>query len=253
VKAWLFRCTGAIVVAATLQLPAYASAPKGSRPENIRSAALRFGDCLARSYAPLGRAVVLANLVSEEITKWKQTKRLIDGSCLNQPASDDAIGPESALGMRFSSYLFPYFLADGLVRKDYPVPRQFDFAKVPPLTHRTVAPLPASLAADTSRAAGQLRARHHQAQTLILFSRFGECVARRAPSGVHQLLHSDALTKAEDAAFAELSIPMGECLSSGQLRFSREVVRGVLAVNFYRLAGAPAGAEVATLRDRPNA
>lgn len=250
---WCFL-TGVVAMAGMLAAsPAAASAPKGSGMEDLRRVASMLADCVVRVNAPLVRGVVLQNLSPAQISKSPTARRLIDGLCLQGNRSDDAIAPQIPLGMRFEGDLFRYNLADALIRKDYPTSHHFDFAAVAALQHHDPGVLAPALASGTSRKAKKAREAYEKDLAIVMFSRFGECVCRRNPGDVHKLLLTPVVTPMENVAFAELSSTLGECLADGQLRLSREVVRGVLALNFYRLAGAPADAEVTTLKDGPNA
>jgi hypothetical protein len=241
---------GVIAFAGVLAAPTAvnAAAPKGALQEDLRRAASDYADCVVRSYAPIVRGVILQNFGNTQISEDSLARRLITGTCIEGPQSDVAIGRQAPPGIRFGGDLFRYSLADALVRNDYPEIRNFDFNTVPPLSHRDPSPIEPSLASGTSRKAKMAQQAHATAVGAALFSRFGECVCRRDPGNAHKLILSRIMTDGENAAFSALAPALGQCLSSGQMRLSREVVRGLVALNFYRLAGPPAGAEVTKLK-----
>jgi hypothetical protein len=71
-------------------------------------------------------------------------------------------------------------------------------------------------------------------------SRFGECVVRTSPAGVHRYLLAQPSTREEGQALLTLRLALGSCLTAGHtLKIDRRVLRGSLATNYYRLAKAP--------------
>ncbi|MBV1687086.1 hypothetical protein KRR38_05215 [Novosphingobium sp. G106] len=229
------------------------AAPPTVDSTNLRQSAAQFGECVVRTNAALARGFILQDLTLFDIKKIAEARRLMDPTCIEELRSDDAIGPDQPAGMRFESDLFRYSLADALVRADYPKISHFDFTARPQLTHSVPGPLPPDVAAGTGMKAKQAQVAYSLAMNVSLMSRFGECAARRNPDGVHELLLTKVNTAEERAVFSRLSAMLGQCLVEGQMRISREVARGSLALGFYRLAGAPAGAEVRNLRGAANA
>ncbi|BAI96162.1 hypothetical protein Sj15T_04840 [Sphingobium sp. TA15] len=232
---------GAVVVGLALcgSKPAFAKALSLKEINKIRSITVQFGDCVMKHNAALGRAVVLSNLSNDVILH--SASRLIDGNCLNR--TDAGMGSQ----MTFTGDQFRYAMAGALVRMDYPVRRHFDFTNVLPLVHAIPKPVDPSLKKG-SRKAAKAEEEYAKDRAFLFLSRFGECVARRNPDRTQDLLLADIGTVEEKAAFNELSASLGECLGDGQMSFGREMLRGSLALNFYRLAGAPLDARVVTLK-----
>ena len=245
---WCLAAAGVLSLTGAVAAPSLAVAPRGGQVVSLRQVAAAYAACVVRVAAPVARGVVLQNFTNAQINRDPVARRLFDEGCMSPPASDNAIGPQSPGGMRFSGDLFRYSLADALIQKDYADRRHFDFTTVPPLQHFTPAPLISALANGTDSKARRAQETYASLMGLSAFSKFGECVSRRDPDGVQKLILTHVLSDAENAAFAALSPALGQCLVSGQLRLSREVVRGLVALNFYRLAGAPAGANVTTLK-----
>lgn len=68
----------------------------------------------------------------------------------------------------------------------------------------------------------------------------GECVVRSAPGSVEALLRTPIASPQEDAALRALHMALGRCVAQGATySLSPEVVRGTLALAYYRLAHAP--------------
>ena len=68
-------------------------------------------------------------------------------------------------------------------------------------------------------------------------SAVGECVVRAAPDVSTRLVRSDIASDAESAAVEALKPALSGCLTAGQtFVFSPEMLRGAVALNYYRLA-----------------
>ncbi|MEO7542131.1 MAG: hypothetical protein ABIT04_00745 [Novosphingobium sp.] len=230
-----------------LNSPAFAAEESARDRRNGRNLVGEFADCVVKVNAPLARGTILQNLSPGQIARNRLARQLINDSCAAR------VNQGSGVNLSFGSDLFRYSIAEALVRKDYAVVRHFDFSSASSLNHCDPSPLNAASANGTDARSRAAQAAHFKATTAALLSRFGECVTRRSPDGVQKLLLSAPASAAENTAFAELAPFLGQCLTSGQVRLSREVVRGALGLNFYRLAGAPAGTEVTTLREEPDA
>lgn len=71
-------------------------------------------------------------------------------------------------------------------------------------------------------------------------SHFGECIARTDPPRVHAWLLTKADTAEDVAATKALAPAFGACLGEGRkLAVGKDVLRGTVAVNYYRLTKAP--------------
>jgi hypothetical protein len=70
-------------------------------------------------------------------------------------------------------------------------------------------------------------------------SGLGECIVRGAPEASSRLVRSEMGSSAEERAFAGIKPALSSCLDAGQtLTFSSEVLRGAVALSYYRLANA---------------
>lgn len=71
---------------------------------------------------------------------------------------------------------------------------------------------------------------------------FADCAVRADPAAAHSLIASEVTSEAESRAFAALGPELNGCLPQGiELRFSRPVLRGLIAETLYRLSAAKAG------------
>ena len=72
--------------------------------------------------------------------------------------------------------------------------------------------------------------------------RFADCVARADPGGARALILSEVASRNETEAFAALRPNLARCLPGGApLRFTRPILRGLVAESLYRLSAAKAG------------
>ena len=114
--------------------------------------------------------------------------------------------------------LIRYAVANALIQSE-PSLKLPDLSTIPPLD------------IQTSYADGD--------QSSLPVLRFGECVVRTAPEETTRFLHTGVATREEESSFQALGPAFSSCLFAGQTaKFSREVVRGSVAINYYRLAHA---------------
>jgi hypothetical protein len=77
-------------------------------------------------------------------------------------------------------------------------------------------------------------------KTRIAFYQYGECVVRTEPLGVSQLLKSKTNSADEAASIRALMPVFSGCLPVGQqFKSNRTMMRGTIALAYYRLANAP--------------
>ncbi|MBC7985058.1 MAG: hypothetical protein H7X93_00070 [Sphingomonadaceae bacterium] len=135
-------------------------------------------------------------------------------------------------GLRFHEELFRGVIYQALYHRDFaaaPIP---DFAGVPASD---------ALPASDGESRGP--------ESAILLRRYANCVTRADPRAVRALVMSGTTEDDEAAAFVALRDPLSACLGDGEIRFSRTMLRGLLAESLYRLTedalSAPATATAA--------
>lgn len=88
-----------------------------------------------------------------------------------------------------------------------------------------------------------LQHHHDEMAAKAWLDAFAECVARRDAPNARGWIFSVPASAEEAAAVKALSPSLGECLPQGrQLNFRKDILRGAIAVNYYRLAKAPVAA-----------
>ncbi|MFM5916777.1 MAG: hypothetical protein ACKOOL_04490 [Novosphingobium sp.] len=137
-----------------------------------------------------------------------------------------------------------FALAEQLVAADFKDKPAAGLSQSAALTHRDPPNAEARdrLLASLSNKARRERVRsEYEAQLgLAWLSRYGECVVRSDPASSQAWIVAAEGSPAGDAALQALQPALGTCLRAGdQLKFSKEVLRGTLAVNYFRLAHAP--------------
>lgn len=159
-----------------------------------------------------------------------------------------AIGPESnawAKGADLSACLMPAdygeaslryrtVLLRGAVFKSL-YSREFSNPVVSTSFTAATAPMPLpDWSADLANAQGIDPA---QKQNYVALRALGACVVQGKPEPVHRLLRAEAGSSEENVAIAEVTPAISGCLPNGEtLRFSKQVLIGVVAEAAYRMA-----------------
>jgi hypothetical protein len=142
-----------------------------------------------------------------------------------------------AVAIEFGGDMFRYGLANALVKKDYLDKPILDFATAPAVKHFHPAPLDAAIANDTSRKTKQAREDHANAMQIFMYSLIGECLSRRVPTQVVELLDVPVGSKREREKLASLTPALIDCGKINQdTKFSQSWMRGGIALSYYRLA-----------------
>jgi hypothetical protein len=177
-------------------------------------------------------AVVLDDVPNSAI--MKKYSGLIDPGCL--PYGD-------AIGMKLSmpGDFFRYAMAEALIAAEVP-PTISDFRPVPPLTQRTQDASKYIPQPGKKYSQKQLQELDHERLTdlaEIFVSRYGECVVRLDPLNSRKLLSTKPSSPEEGTVFGLLYPTLASCLEPGRtVTINRGMVRGTVAVNYYRLVTA---------------
>lgn len=188
--------------------------------------------CVVKKQPAEANTAVLSTVDNK--TLMKAYPKVIQPDCL-----DGSIGT-----MAFAGDLYRYALADALIQKENVAQPLIIPAQVEPLTHFTPGPPPS--ATDTK---GRTISKKKYAASMRGYatdiaysqvSRFGECVVRANPSGALNVLKTESTTDAEATAMVALRPVLSACLPKGEtLQLTKEVLRGTIALNYYRLSKAP--------------
>lgn len=199
----------------------------------VRKIQLRYGECVVKKHPTEARQFVLTN--NYEGADFKKNLNAVgDGVCLAAVASD--VGQAI---MQFPADTMKYTLADALVRSEIrqPLPSLENAPAIdqPKLDESKYMPKPGVKV--TAKLLTQLADYRAGRATLIYLAEFGECVVRKNPSQAHALLMADPASPQEDSTLQAIYPSLGGCMTAGQtIKFNRSILRGTIAMNYYRLA-----------------
>jgi hypothetical protein len=210
-----------------------AAAPKSDASlKETRLLIKSYGDCVIRRERRRASQAIVANVNNQELVR--NYRELIDGTCI-------PLLPGETIRMKFGGDQFRYAIADALVRATLKGPPPV-LDEVPALSHRE--PIEPSRFTPKGR---PLKEKAYQSalpdyqtdQTFSYLSRYGECVVRVDPAAARALLLSDPESADEMVRFGALRTALGTCLPEGKTRsFGKVVLRGAIAINYFRLASA---------------
>jgi hypothetical protein len=176
-----------------------------------------------------------------EWTKSGQSKvrKLIDKSCVPSQATQ----VQAATLKKMTVEMLRSPIADALVR--------FELPTSDPTLIATAQPLPSAGLVESlwpSDACKKCNAEQRKEfdETRVRTSAsmapyiFAECAVRTDPGDAHKLLMSEMNSADESSAFAGLAPAFSQCVAEdAKINSSRTVLRGLIALSYYRLAHAP--------------
>lgn len=195
----------------------------------IREVSKNYADCVVKRRYELARNAVVSNANNGEIAK--DYRKLIIGDCLVKANKGNGAR------MKFGGDHYRYALAEALIRHDFPEPSLTTVEGLAKLTHLPTPTSPPDVTGYKKSKAEKVLAAYQSSKLITSLSQYGECVVRLAPVDSHALLMTDTDTAGEAAAFAKLQPTLGDCLAGdGTVKFGKSVLRGSIAINYYRLA-----------------
>ena len=224
------RCLPAVALIAVWSNAAWAR-DEGPGPDEVRRVVANYATCIVRHSHDQAARALLAD--SDNSMIKQDFRRLIDGDCLRPDVKE----------IEFGSDLSRYALADALVNAEFAKGGPSDFSDRPLLMHRqgpTQAQIDAAVAAvksDKKRA--KTREAYEEQKIVPALSQYGECVVRVDPVGTRLWILSKPGSTEEAARIDALRHAFGVCLKDGKVVFSKETLRGTVALNYFRLAHAP--------------
>lgn len=212
--------------------------PSDYSAKDTRDIVRDFGDCIVKRHQQSASAAILANADNHQLRR--NYPYLFDNDCL----SFKDIGWTL---VSFDGDQFRYILADALVRAEFAKSAPLNLKVVPPLSHSDPGQPPSAVGSGgkplRSQAYERANENYRIAAAFAFLSRYGECVVRADPDEAHALILTMPNSPQEASQFATMQSTLGACLPAGQqLKFGKLDLRGTIAVNYYRLAKAAAGA-----------
>jgi hypothetical protein len=217
----------------------WATAASGAAAENLptrdtRSLVDDYAHCIVERRPNKAAEALVRNVPTPVMLR--EYKSLFDSVCLSPTGG-------GGVAVRFPGDTYRYALADALVRRELAAVPAPDLTAVPPLAYRPLPQAPAPLAPDAGRGARDQHAeavrRLGDAVAYDFAARYAECVVRSDPAAARALLIADPATSQEKARFVALAPALQSCLTAGRTQqFTKIVLRGAMAVAYYRLANA---------------
>ena len=214
--------------------------PTLAAPKETRQIIAEFARCAIKKH----RTDAVQLVLDPSTTYDNNVKRVADPDCLTGTAWRQSNGSVMSL----PPDIMMYALADALVNDELP---RFD-----PSLIEGAAPLPRGLLEavftpkpDKHYSAKELKdleTARATAASRESFRAFGECVVRSDPVRSHALLRTKATSAEEGSAIQSMMPSFGQCLEQGQeFQANRTMIRGAVALAYYRLAHAPRAAPAA--------
>ena len=220
--------------AAILACPAFAKKEQNYREIAAnRKIMYEYAKCVVKGGHDRAAAAILGNVDNDEIQK--KYADLIVPDCLESSTSG------SIAEMKVGGDLYRYALADALVARDVPADYAVVFLAKSALAHLqpySKAQLDRSLTkAKNARKRAQIQTAYDKQYVVAYLSAYGECIVRTDPLNARKLLAKKVESPEEMQAINVLRPVFGECLIPGAtVTFNKTVLRGSIAINYYRLA-----------------
>lgn len=161
-----------------------------------------YGACTARKYEKVARAYVL-----KAGEGWKSP----------QPYMVLGANACATGAVSFEPMIMAYILADALLKQEHLLDKAPAFENVAAIRHPWVE---SKFPKDASFRSASI---------------MGECVARQSPAAACMLLSTRVKSAEESNAFAQLESTVGKCAATDADKFNATIVRGAVAVAYYRL------------------
>lgn len=201
------------------------------RDAEARKVMFDYAACVVRKSHTRASDAVLSNATSSVFIK--RYPDLINGDCL---VSVGGAGKQ----LSFGGDLFRYALADALVNVDFTTQDPTDFSnKLPlaPLPRTTDTEAAALIAKESSpRRRAKLEAGLAKVQGFEWVANYGECIARHNPSASRLWLLTKPDGPEEISRINVMRPSFAACMSAGTQSFNKFILRGAVAISYYRLA-----------------
>jgi len=226
--------TGLICSLGFAAIHASASAGKEKSEAYARKIAYDYALCVIKARHKRAADAIIAN--SDNKTIEEKYPDLIIGDCL--------IRVSDAGALQFGGDQYRYALANALVATEFMDKGESDFSNRLPLAHFR-APDKAVLEKELAEAKSKKRRKLLQeefdkAAAISALSRYGECIVRSDPARSRLWILTPPDGPEETSRINDLRPSFAQCLVGGTAKFSRSTMRGIVAINYFRLAHATA-------------
>ena len=199
-----------------------------------------FAQCVVAKHPSDAATYVLGNVTDRRTApRFSVPRSLKDKTCIPSQASRE----DARLLPELSEDAVKAALADALVRREFP---SFDGRVI-----KMAKPLPSGTLVDTlfppdacnkcdARRKAEFEDARLKLNNVMAPIIFGECAVRTDPANAHALIISEPSSAEETAYISALAAAFDNCLTKGaQFTASRSVLRGLIAISYYRIAHAP--------------
>lgn len=228
--AWALTTIAALALGFATSLATPARADSAKTEAANRKTMHDYATCVVKKRRDRASAAILSDSDNTDILH--KFPDLIDSECLGRVAGD--------VQMKFGGDLYRYAMADALVNSAFVSRVDTSFDDRLPLAHLTV---PERSVIDTRLAKTSGKHKRddieddYKKRTVIAWmSRYGECIVRHNPIKARLWLLTPPGGPEEVSRINDLRPSFSACLGDGTLKFNRIVMRGTLAINYYRLA-----------------
>ena len=206
---------------------------------DYRPLVAQYAQCIAgRDRAGASDFALRKNVEWTKTGEWK-VRRLIDKSCVPSQATQEQAGTLK----KMTPEMLRQPIAEALVRLEFPAADAKLIATAQPLASGgLIESLWPSNACDKCDAEQRKKFEETRVRTSASMAPyiFAECAVRADPGNAHKLLMADVNSASETSAFSALSPAFGQCVAEdAKINSSRTVLRGLIALSYYRLAHAP--------------
>lgn len=230
--------TGALIATATVA-QGQSTTPRAVREkaDYSRQYFREFGQCMVRQSRRLAREFLLSQ--SGNYAVDDRYLRLANARCLSM--NEIYIrGFRNPHGLRLSPSAMRYLIAETLVESELGSFNPSVISLAAPLSHPVLDPAQFSEIKYPQYDRKLLKAARDRAIAENALSLYGECVVRAEPFNAQRLLKSRINSDAERQILSAIVPTLTRCVDKGQkLTTDPLVLRGTIAVNYYRLAHAP--------------
>ncbi|MEQ1496249.1 MAG: hypothetical protein ABL912_10895 [Novosphingobium sp.] len=225
---------------------AYAEPMMGSRGE-LLGYVQAYAGCTVRYSHKRAQELVLSNVADDQMES--DFKDIYVSSPLVWVSGCRELVIRDGVAFRLQPGMYRAALAESLIATDLKDAPIADLSLRAPLQHwqpESEASLGQRLAAASSdRLRANIETKHNAEISKIWLAAYGECVVRKDSIGSWGWAMSKSGSRDEVVAIARLKTALGDCLTSGRtLNFPKDVLRGTVAINYYRLAKAPAAVAI---------
>lgn len=218
-----------------LALVAPAAALATSKEETrLRQVAADYAKCVVHKSRAKASEAVLSTADNKAV--MRKFTQIIDSDCMLKSVEADA----EAVQMRFPGTTLQGAIADALVNADFATRGDESFADRLPLAQPAMLE-PEQEASELAKAKDErerqvLQAAFVEYKARAWMAAYGECVVRQNPEGARYWLLTPPDAPDEMSRIKALQPALSACLRAGSIKFTRTILRGTVAINYYRLA-----------------